>query len=325
MSTAERSRGTQGRRRAGIALLAALALMALIALLIVGAVSTMSVAQRSARSGHTDALLTAAADYGLNSLMSDPATYALADLPYGVARSFVLSAPGAAPVHTSVTATRLRQNVLWLVAQATLGGPDSGQRRLNLVARFPFAGPLPPAAVLSRGAVSIGAGVAFPPDTSSEPDCAAAVLADVVVAPGASVTGNARVLDLASAGDSTSYLIAARQVAALDGMPGVVHVRGDTTIAAGTFAGILIVDGSLTIAGPFAASGLLVAGGRIRAVAGGFSLTGALASFSAPTDGTPSVDLADATIRYSGCTLAHRFRTASAPRPVTGRSWAELF
>ena len=328
MTKQPRHRRNKGApERAGIALLAALALLTLIALLIVGVVGTTAVAQRSARLAHTDALLTAAGDYALNSLISDPVRYGLADLPYGIARSFDFGSngsSGSAGLHTSVTATRLRGNILWLVAQATLDGLDQGQRRLNLVARFPFAGPLPPAAILSRGGVSIRADVAFLPDTDSAPDCIGPAV-DVIVAPGATVVGNARVATQSAAGDSASYLLTARQSAALAGMPGVVHVRGDTTLASGTFTGILVVDGALTIAGPFTATGLLVAGGRVNVAAGGLSLIGALASFAVSADGTPSIDLAGSTIRYSACALARQFRATAAPRPVSGRSWAELF
>jgi hypothetical protein len=322
----KRLKRTGHRRRAGIALLAALALLTLIALLIVGTVATTSLAQRSARLAQADAVLTSAADFALNSVMSDPATYRLADLPFGVPRTFFIAPPGSHGVSASVSATRLPSNVLWLVAQSTLAGLDQGQRRLNLVARFPSAGPLPSAAIMSRGGVSIGPDVTFLPDTSTEPGCNALPSVDVVLAPGASLTGgSARFATQQSANDSASYFLSARQLALLGGMPGVVHVRGDTAIAGGSFTGILIVDGALTITGPLTASGLLVAGGAVHATAGGFALTGALLSFAQPADGTPAIQLSGATIRYSACLLGHHFRFALAPRPVAGRSWAELF
>ena len=59
--------------------------------------------------------------------------------------------------------------------------------------------------------------------------------------------------------------------------------------------------------------------------AGGLTVTGALMSFAAPTDGAAAIDLAGATIRYAGCTVARAFRVAFPPRPVRDRSWAELF
>jgi hypothetical protein len=310
-----------------MALLAALALLALIALLVVGSVATTSLAQRSSRLAHSDALLTAAADYALNSVMSDPAGYALADLPFGQSRAFAFASPGPESITTTVDVTRLRAGVVWLVANSSLAGLDQGERRINLVARFPSVGLLPNAAIVSRGGVSIAADVSFPSDSSTDPDCAAPTAADIVVAPNASFSGPgvARVSHGASAADSATYFITAGQLAMLAGATTVTHVLGDTVISGGSFTGILIVDGSLTVAGPFTASGLLVALGPIDAGAGGLTLNGTLMSFAEPTDGSPAVTLAGASIRYGGCAIARAFRVALPPRPVRGRSWAELF
>jgi hypothetical protein len=210
-----------------------------------------------------------------------------------------------------------------------LDGLDQGTRRLNLVARFPSIGVVPSGAVVSRGRVSIASDVAFPSDTATEPDCGGRATADVIVAPAADVVGSgaaaARVTHQAATTDSSTYFVTASQLATMGGALNFVHVRGDTIIAGGSFAGILVVDGALTITGPFAASGLLVALGRIDAKSGGLSVTGALMSFAAPADGSPAIDLTGATIQYAGCAVARAFRVAFPPRPVRDRSWAELF
>ncbi|MEO6877398.1 MAG: hypothetical protein ABI205_02880, partial [Gemmatimonadaceae bacterium] len=316
-----------GMRRDGVALLAALAVLALIALLVVGSVATTVRAQRSSRLAHTDALLTAAADYALNSIVGDPTRYALVDLPFGQSQPFAFPSPGPESSSTTVNVTRLRSGVLWLVATSTLAGLDQGERRINLVARFPSVGALPGAAIVSRGEVSITADVLFASDSVADPDCSAPTAADIVVAPSASVSGPgiARVAHLQSATDSAVYFITAGQIAALNNANAVVHVWRDTVIAGGSFTGILVVDGRLTISGPFAATGLLIALGPVDATAGGLTLNGTLMSFAAPTDGSAAVTLAGASIRYGGCAISRAFRVAFPPRLVRGRSWAELF
>jgi hypothetical protein len=317
------------RRRHGIALLAALAVMTLVALLVVGALASSTLAQRSSRLSHTDALLTAAADFALNSVLADARGYGLADLPLGVSRAFVLPFPDDTGVHVDVAVTRLRAGALWLVADASLSGTDQGHRRANLVARFPMVGAPAGSGVVSRGAVSLGRNVAFPSDTASETDCGQPSAADLLLPLAVDVTGGgaaaARVAHSAAAADSATYYLTGRQITALAPAANVIHVRGDTTISGGTLDGILIVDGSLTIAGPFVAIGLVIARGRVDARAGGFVLTGALLSFAVPPAGVPAIDISDATVRYSGCAVEHVLRAAIPPRPVHQRSWAELF
>jgi hypothetical protein len=309
-------------------LLAALAVLALVALLVVGSVATTVLAQRSSRLAHSDALLTAAADYALDVVLGDPTGYALADLPYGTARTFDVAVPGSAQISATVAATRVRAGVVWLVASSTLDGVDQGTRRVNLIAHFTSIGPLPSAAIVSRGRVALASDVALRADTATEPDCGAASLAaDLILAPGVEVdgAGTAHVAYEQSASDSATYFITDRQLAALSGASPFVHVRGDTAIAGGSFTGILVVDGSLTITGPFVANGLVVARGRIDAKSGGLTVVGGLMSFAAPTDGTPAIDLAGASITADGCAIARAFRVAFPPRPVRDRSWAELF
>lgn len=315
--------------RQGIALLAALALMALIALLVVGAQSTSSLAQRGARLAYGGALLTSAADYGLNTVLADPAGYGLAELPLGQARTWAVPFPAEPPVHLDVSATRLRGGLIWLVANASLAGLDSAQRRFNLIARFPALGAAPTAAIVSRGGVSIGHDVALSVDVAPEADCASPPVADVIVAPGAATGGegaaNVRAAEQTLAGDSASYFLTGGQVAALERGGNVRHVHGDTVIAGGSFDGILIVDGALTIAGPFIASGLIVARGRIDAHSGGLVMAGSLMSFARAVPGMSAIDLASAAVRYSGCAVARSLRMAAPLRPVRQRSWAELF
>ena len=122
--------------------------------------------------------------------------------------------------------------------------------------------------------------------------------------------------------DSVALFQSTRQLAALDSTPGVLHVRGDTTIASGAFNGILLVDGTLVIDGPFVLTGLAIVRGAIRSTHG-LTVVGALVSQASGVG--PGVDLAGATMRFAPCVTARALRAAAPPRTVRGRAWAELF
>ncbi|MEP6494115.1 MAG: hypothetical protein ABJF01_15635 [bacterium] len=315
------------RTRGGIALFAALALMALIGLLVAGAVASSVAAQRSSRLTVTDAMLTAAADYALGTVLADPAEFRLADLALGQAVALDVPALDGGEVRVVVSATRLPGGVVWLVANATADGVDQGHRRVNLVARFPNIGALPDAPIVARGGVELGTNVVFQSDTSRDAECVRASSVDVMVAPGAIVTGgdSARVAVRPIAADTATYYLSTSQLALLDSGKIVVHVRGDTTIAGGVFDGILIVDGSVTITGAFSATGMVIARGRIVAPNGGFALTGNIFSFASPSNGDPAIKIFAGTIRYSLCSSSRALRHALQPHPVKERSWSEMF
>jgi hypothetical protein len=309
------------RSRSGFALYAALALMTVLGLFIAGAIAALETAQRSARLARADALLDADADYALGALLEDPAGYALADLPLARARTFSISSTDGA--NTEVGVTRLPGGVLWLVAVVAHGAPDSGLRRVNVVARYPSPGVLPGSGVTARGGVTAAPTTSFRVDTASDADCRASAPADVTVAPGAPAEAGPGTITIEApaAADSLTYFITARQLARLDSSSVVVHVRGDTTITGGAFDGILIADGAIVVDGPFTVSGLVIARDSL-VLSGGASVHGAVMSYSSAR---PAIRLVDATIEYSRCSIARTFRHAARPRPVQRRSWAELF
>lgn len=312
------------QRRRGIALVAALALMTVLGLLVVGAVGSVVAAQRSTELARVDAALDAAADYALGTVLADPRGYGLAELALGRARSY--SIPLVDGGAAAVSATRLPGGIIWFVAALGAGGPDSGRRMINLVARFPSLGPVAPAGIVARGGVVTSDAVAFSVDTATDADCAErSPSAEVIVAPGSSTSlgSGQRAAVSNAAGDSASYLLTAPQLAALDSaVPGpVVHVRGDTTIAGGAFDGVLIVDGSVAVAGSFALTGLLIARDSITASAG-LAVHGAMMAFESSHVG---VRLSGGVIEYSPCQIARALRRAVRPAPVRGRAWGELF
>jgi hypothetical protein len=315
------------RARHGIALVAALGLMTLIGLMVAGAFAASMLGEKSSRLTQSDALLATTADYAIATILGDPRGYGLADLSLGQSRSFDVTNPDAVSVRAHVSVTRLPAAILWFVVDATIAGLDQGHRRINVVARFPSLATLPSAPIVARGTVLARDSVSFGADTSGDADCALPNALDVITSPGsaASVTNGARAGVLPSAADSSTYYMKAHQLAVLDSNAAVVHVHGDTTIAGGTFNGVLLVDGSLTVTGPFRATGLFIARGSIKAIAGGFSLSGAAMAYGSPLRDTTAVEIAHATIQYAPCAIANALRHAVPPRPVRQRGWAELF
>jgi hypothetical protein len=314
---------TAGRR--GVALFAALALTTLIALLIGGSLASFRLSARSARLTHADAMLTAIADDALGAVLSDANGLALSELPLGQSRSVYDVTQTES--HVRVHATRLRDDVLWLVADARFMGAESGRRRVNVIARWHPIAPMPVAAIMARGKIRLGGGVTFAADTSGDVDCRMTSFADVVVPPATTVSSidSVRVVRDSSASAAATYFGTAAQIDALDRAVGVVRVRGDTTISGGTFDGVMVVDGKLFVTGPFTASGLLISRGRVDATTGVLSVTGALMAFSDPPDSSAAVDISAGTIRYSPCVLAASLRRVLPLRPVRFRSWVELF
>jgi hypothetical protein len=301
----------RGRRRIrgarqGIVLFAAVALLALLGLLIAGAMASMTLASRSATLVESNARLDGAAELAAESVIAEQVRFALPDLPYGVARAFDIPMPNEPRVAATATVTRLRAGLLWIVGEARGVGGDRGVRRVNIVARIPSVMPMPIAPLVARGSIVVGPAASFDVDSTGDPDCAA-----LSPAPNS-----------AQAHDSSAFLLAAAQRAPLEGAPSVLHLTHDTTLGPGSFAGLIIADGSLTIRGPFTMSGLIAARGWIDAPSG-LVLIGAALSFDSSAHAAITVDASS--VRYSPCAVARELRRVLPARRIGMRSWSELF
>ena len=73
----------------------------------------------------------------------------------------------------------------------------------------------------------------------------------------------------------------------------------------------MIVDGSVSIAGPFRSTGLIVARGPIVATTNELSLTGAMLSFANPPAGQFAIDLGGGVVRFSPCVVDRAFCVTS--------------
>ena len=319
---------TRRDSRRGVALFAALALTAIIGLLIGGLVASGRWARRAVMSAQADAELTAAADYALMSIIAEHGTRRLADLSLGRSGVFADVAAGDGSIEVTVSATRLPDDVLWLVGEARPRAQSSGMRRVNLIARWLLVGPIPGAPVVARGNVRLGASVSIQLDSAGDADCRAESLdAQVMVGRDAVVTSadSLRVRHTPTADDSSSYFIAPSQRSLLESAPSVIRVAHDTTIAGGGFDGVLLVDGNIAIIGSFVGSGLIVARGVIDAHDANMTFNGALMSFAPRDDARFAVDIGAGTVRFARCEIAHTMRRISPLRPVRARGWSEMF
>jgi hypothetical protein len=112
----------------------------------------------------------------------------------------------------------------------------------------------------------------------------------------------------------------------------VVFAAGDLTIDGGVGQGVLLVDGHLVIAGPFAYSGQIVARYGIETRADNITISGVVYAWrgSADTSRTHAtsneVMLTHATtLRRSVCDSRHGVASWLEPRRVRERASAELF
>lgn len=306
--------------------MAALTLLTLLGIFVAATVATSVTSQRGVLAGQDAATALAAAEFAVATVLGDPTGYSLPTLALGQPAHFTVSVPETSTIAAGVTVTRLPDGVLWLVAGAAIAGPDSAERRVNIVAEFPRIGPLPVAGIEARGDVALAADVSFDADTSGDVDCAArGAVSRISVAPGASATVAPGIaIDVSgAAADSNSYFLTTWQRALLSSGAVIIRrVSGDTTITGGVFDGILLVDGAVTVTGAWIVNGMVVATGPIRASAG-LSVTGAL--LSAYTGPGRAIDLAGATIRFAPCIVAAALRRVSSPRLVRERAWAELY
>jgi len=300
-------------------------------LLMAGAVAASTRARRAARVADGEAGLSAAADDAAYGVLQGAAGAELADLPLGRATLYDISDSAARGVDARVAVTRLPANLLWIVADAVTTPAFEAERRVNLVAAFPVAGRAPPAAIVSRGNVSLGARVQLIPDAGGDADCATTGAPDVVIAPGARASADVglRIETRDAASDSSTYLLTARQLELLRGRPGVAYVAGDTTLAGGSIDGILIVGGTLTITGAVSVTGLVIAGWAVHATGAAPTVTGGLMAFGPPgVVGDTTADtivLTAGTIHYAPCVVARALRRAAPPKPLRDRGWIELF
>lgn len=182
-------------------------------------------------------------------------------------------------VSVSVSVTRLSREIFWAVAEAR--AIDGSIRRESIILRQRLP------------------------------------IADSVVAESSSNVTRLGTMDIDSIAGTADLTL--QSGAAWFARSGVVHALGDLEVGGGGGEGILIVEGRLSILGPFDYYGLIIARGGIVASRNDATLTG-----SVRVSGGPPA-MVGLTVNQSAKTVQNVMAKELTPRPVGGRPWAELY
>lgn len=329
------------RSRRGMALIATLAIVSLVAILAVATLSVTTRLDQGSALAIRDARLDAAASYALASAVVEWRSESFSSLSTGASRSVDIAVSGS-PIVASITITRLSSQLFWVVADAN--DVDHSRRSENMILRLmlPRTDSIP--AFAAAGDVSMTRQVTVVPD--SQPACHLSV-PDLMIGPHASLSSPDGALPPVTVGRSTAPTDSAYQLsldafdtAALAASPdvvlppgavvttpsGVVHVAGDLTLSGGAGQGVLLVDGRLTIAGPIAFVGAIVAKGGLVTTAGGAEVTGSIRTGPQVGGGNPTLAILHPfVIHPSSCAVQAVLTAAVTPRRVSGRPWAEIY
>ena len=330
-----------GRRRTGVALVTTIAVVTFIALIAVATLSLSTRLDQGSTLAVRNARLDAATSFALASVTVEWRSRSLGAIPVGATREFGVAVPGNA-ASAGVTVTRLGSELLWAVAESMAS--DGSSRRENLILRLPMAVLDSLSPLVSAGDVILSDRFQLTPDTAA--GCTTAG-PDLLIGPNASVTsagGPLPVLNVKrspQATDSTflwsiggvsiQSLRASADLTLADGATqsapsGVVHATGDLTLIGGAGAGVLIVDGQLSITGPISFTGAVVARRGIVTWAPGATFTGTLRAGLPAGGGAPRLDMRHQfELRQGRCALQTILANAVMPRVVSGRRWAEMF
>jgi hypothetical protein len=104
----------------------------------------------------------------------------------------------------------------------------------------------------------------------------------------------------------------------------IIHITGDATLTGGSGQGILLVDGSLTMSGNFAFTGVVITRGTAKASGTGNSVTGVI--MAAAVDLSQAATLTGNTmVQYSSCAVQQSLASSSTLLIAKGRPWVNLY
>lgn len=299
------------------------------------------------------AVVVVAADENRQSGQAIRAQRALAAAELGIADQLDQLRRGAAGPATSTGEVSRLNESLYLLDVTAADPVDGSRRRLGLLARTRAPAVALAATLTTRGPLRLDPGVMLAgedPGASAGDSCppsggpvsatrdTASPLEDVDYAGFAARAS----LHLASgaydpqpsvAWDGGCDTIVASNwgdgVASSGACPGLrraVHVGGDATLIGGRGAGLLLVDGDLSIVGPFEYEGLILVRGRLditNAASSPVSIHGALiAANPAAADQRLAGNVQ---MSYSNCAVTNALRLMARPTQLQSRAWIQLF
>lgn len=338
--------------RAGFVSPLAACMLAGVAALAAASFHTVVQGRRAATRVRAQEQALSAADIGLRSALATWDVERRDSLPIGVVDSSASASRG--PNSVRVLVTRITQRLFWIEAAAQVRGETSvAARRIHHLLAEVLRPDVPTsAALVSRGDVLVGPDGTIGNTDTPPPHWADCPAPDSSRGSSVMVPGHAEARDdggapipetivdeaagrpatydqlgvvsrarLAERADSVLSPGAIVSLSPDSGPPRVIHAPGDLVVTGTGGSGVLLVDGRLSIRGPFGFVGVIVVGGGLEASGRDVSIYGVV--LSAGTQGV--VWRAQGSIWRSTCAVRRVTAAAARPYVVRGRGWAELF
>ena len=108
----------------------------------------------------------------------------------------------------------------------------------------------------------------------------------------------------------------------------IIYAPGDLKINGDRGQGILLVSGSLEVAGGFQFYGLVIVRGELKTTGTGGHFNGTVMAANVAVGGALTSNntvSGNATFRYSSCALQSALRGSATPVPMRDRAWVELY
>lgn len=112
-------------------------------------------------------------------------------------------------------------------------------------------------------------------------------------------------------------------VAQCQGYFPVIYRNGNLKVQNGRGQGILLVEGDLEVRGNFEFTGLIIATGQLRTNGTGNKITGGVLAQNADLDDNSLIG--DPVVNFSACAIDRALSASAIVRPLTERSWAQLY
>ncbi|HEX6864309.1 MAG TPA: hypothetical protein VF414_15875 [Thermoanaerobaculia bacterium] len=112
-------------------------------------------------------------------------------------------------------------------------------------------------------------------------------------------------------------------VAQCQGYFPVIYRSGNLKVQNGRGQGILLVEGDLEVRGNFEFTGLIIATGQLKTNGTGNKITGGVLAQNADLDDNSLIG--DPVVNFSACAIDRALSASAIVRPLTERSWAQLY
>jgi len=103
----------------------------------------------------------------------------------------------------------------------------------------------------------------------------------------------------------------------------VIYRNGDLQLQNGRGQGVLLVEGDLEVRGNFEFTGLIIVKGLLKANGTGNKITGGVLAQNSDLDDNSLIG--DPVVNYSYCAISRALAASALVKPLTDRSWVQLY